>query len=361
LGLPGLTRRFLVLLPATGSPIALTHRIEQQPWQGWIGENRVYSSHDSFQFELRRLVEGCHTVAVEYSPMDAVPYLDRVPAGVLELLRESEVELKSSGDLVSAVYARWSPEGLASHHRAAKVLREAAYGAFDWIGERLRRGSVPTEWEVRGRILEKLVGDALRDGADAIVAVNGNAANPHYAPTAERHASIARGDVVLIDLWGKESAEAIYADQTWMAFVGSGVPAETQRLWTTIRDARNAAVEFLRAGHAAGRVMHGYEVDEVARQVVVERGLGDAFFHRTGHSIDRDLHGSGPNIDSLETRDSRRLIDGVGFSIEPGVYLPDRVGLRTEINVYMAEDGPVVTTPEPQDQMYLIDVGALKP
>ena len=354
LGLPPLSRRVFVFVPARGRPVALTHRIEQQPWKTWLGENRVYLSWQSLQEGIREIFGSARTVAAEYSAGDAVPYLDRLPAGVVEMVREAGVTLVSSGDLVSAFYSRWSAEGAASHHRAAAIVRQTAFAAFDRIGEAIRSGKGTNEWEVRSWIVQKLNSAGLRVGADSVVAVNANAANPHYAPGAADHAPIRPGDVVLIDLWGKENPDAIYADQTWMGYVGEAVPEEVQRPWEAIRDARDAAVAFLRERANGGAPPKGFEVDEVARQLIRDRGFGEAFIHRTGHSIDRELHGSGPNLDNLETRDERGLINGIGFSIEPGIYLPGELGLRTEIDVYMGENGPEITTPEPQSEIHLI-------
>jgi Xaa-Pro aminopeptidase len=354
LGVPGLTRRYFVLIPADGRPIALTHGIEQQPWEGWIGEVRRYVGWRSLEAELTRLLGGVGTVAVEYSAGDAVPYLDRVPAGVLEMIRGAGAVPVSSADLVSALYSRWSEDGLLSHRRAARALRETAFAAFEHIGERLREGDTPTEWEVRGWVCDRLAATGVPTGADAIVAIDANAANPHYAPGPDSHATIRAGSVVLIDLWGKESVESIYADQTWMAYTGLDVPGRVDGLWSMIRDARDAAVELIRSRYASGETVAGFEVDDACRAVIEGRGLGRHFIHRTGHSIDRELHGSGPNIDNLETRDTRLLIPGIGFSIEPGVYLEGDVGLRTEIDVFMTNGGPEVTTPAPQNEIHRI-------
>ncbi|MQA91026.1 MAG: M24 family metallopeptidase [Gemmatimonas sp.] len=356
LGLPALTRRFFVLLPADGTPIALTHRIEQQPWRGWIGENRVYLTWQSLETGLRELLAGMRDVAIESFERDGVPYLDRVPAGVLELIESTGVQCQSSGDLVSAFYSRWSAEGEASHDRAATALRRVAHEAFGRIGDELREGREGTEWDLRQWITGRLAAEGLSEGVDAVVAATANAANPHYAPGATGSASIERGDLVLIDLWGKESAEAVFADQTWMGFVGGQVPDRIETLWRAVRDGRDAAVDFIREKCVAGDPVFGWEVDDVTRNLISERGFGDTFIHRTGHSIDRELHGSGPNIDNLETRDTRRLIPGIGFSIEPGIYLPGEVGLRSEIDVLMNAEGPRVTTPEPQQSIFLIEV-----
>ncbi len=356
LGLPPLSRRWFVLIPPTGEPIALTHRIEQQPWSDWIGENRVYLSWQSLQEGLGSLIRGRGTLAVEHSPSDAIPYVDRVPAGILELVRGAGASTTTSADLVTALYARWSEEGVASHRRASNALRAAVHEVWDWIGQRIAQADPPTEWQVRERVLSSLSEAGLNVGADAVVAVNEHCANPHFAPSPDGSAVLAPGDVLLVDLWGKETDEAVFADQTWMAFIGSSIPDAVQVVWEAVRDARDAAIALLRERWRAGLPVSGAEVDDRARDVIHDRGFGDFFIHRTGHSIDRDLHGSGPNIDNLETRDDRRLLPGIGFSIEPGVYLEGEFGIRSEVNIHIGSDGPEVTTPEAQSQMYRIDV-----
>ncbi|MBA2573129.1 MAG: aminopeptidase P family protein [Gemmatimonadetes bacterium] len=351
LGLPALTRRYLVLIPAAGQPVALTHRIEQHPWAGWIGENRVYLSWRELEAELAEMLTGVGRIAMEYVPGDAVPYVDMVPAGALEMVRATGAEVVPSADLVSAFHARWTAEGEASHRRASAAVQQTAHAAFARIGDAVRGGKRLTEWELREWICAELVRRGLAVGGDSIVAVNAHAANPHYAPSAEQSAEFRTGDLVLIDLWGKEDSAAVYADQTWMGFVGDTVPPRIQGIWEAVRDARDAAVEHARARWAAGEPVAGWELDDAARAVITERGYGDAFIHRTGHSIDQELHGSGPNLDNLETRDTRLLIPGVGFSVEPGIYLPGDIGFRSEINVWIGPDGPEVTTPEPQSEV----------
>lgn len=354
LGLPPLTRRFFVLLPAEGVPVALTHAIEQQPWRGWIGEKRVYGSWRELETGLAELLAGAPRVAMEYTPGDAVPYVDRVPAGVVELVRAAGADPVSSADLISAFHARWSAAEEASHRSAARTVRNVAHAAFRRVGERLGAGDTPTEHEIRDWVTGELRRRGLAVGADSIVAVNANAANPHYAPSAGTSAPIRPGDLLLIDLWGKEAEGAVYADQTWMGWVGAEVPERIQHIWEAVRDAREAACALVRERWAANEPVRGWELDDAAREVIASRGWGEHFIHRTGHSIDRELHGSGPNLDNLETRDSRRLIAGVGFSVEPGIYLEGDVGFRSEVNVFMGPNGPEVTTPEPQRELILI-------
>jgi len=354
LGLPAMSRRYFVLIPSRGDPIAVTHRIEQQAWRSWIGENRTYLSWRELETQVRELLARRGVLAMEYSVEDGVPYVDRIPAGVMELIRSSGVMVRSSADLVSIFYSRWSEEGLASHERAASIVAETARAAFEQIGQAIRRGETPTELSIRDWIREEFSRRGLHVGADAIVAVNANAANPHYAPSAEAHASIRANDVVLIDLWGKESEAAIYADQTWMGFVGSELPERLRTIWEAVRDARDAAIERAVSGWRSGDEVTGAAIDDAAREVITSRGFGEQFIHRTGHSIDTELHGSGPNIDNLETRDTRRLIVGVGLSIEPGIYRPGEVGFRSEVDVYVSPDGPRVTTPNPQRDPFFI-------
>lgn len=351
LGLPAMTRRWFAYLPVEGEPVAITHRIEQQPWEGWLGEKRQYSSWCELHQELHDLLKG-KRVAMEYAAGDAVPYVDKVPAGVIELVREAGASVVSSGDLVSAFYSRWTAEGEASHRRAARAVHDVAHDAFRRIARAVKTGQRVTEWEARGWIQEGLAARGLRVGADSIVAVNAHAANPHYAPTPEKHAEICPGDLLLIDLWGKESDDAIYADQTWMGFLGEDVPGRLAQIFAVLSGARDAAIRHVTEHTAAGQAVRGYEVDDVARDHIVQGGYGDFFIHRTGHSIDRELHGSGPNIDNLETQDTRTLIRGIGFSIEPGIYIAGDVGFRTEVDMYMGADGAEVTTPNPQRAIY---------
>ncbi|SOD02371.1 Xaa-Pro aminopeptidase [bacterium JGI 053] len=351
MGLPAMTRRWFVYLPAEGTPVAVTHRIEQQPWETWIGDRRQYSSWRELERELAALLGG-KKVAMEYAEADAVPYVDIVPAGVLELVRAAGARVVSSGDLVSAFYSRWTPEGEASHRRAAQVVHDVAHDAFRRIARVVKEGGRVTEWEARGWIQDDFARRGLHVGADSIVAVNAHAANPHYGPTAEKHAEIRAGDLLLIDLWGKEDDAAVYADQTWMGYLGDTVPDRLAQIFGVLCAARDAAIELVRSRSAAGEAVSGYEVDDAARGVIEAGGYGEYIFHRTGHSIDRDLHGMGPNIDNLETKDTRTLIRGVGFSIEPGIYITGDVGFRTEIDMYMGERGGEVTTPNPQRAIY---------
>ena len=354
LGIHGMgTRRFFVLLPREGKPVALAHRIELAAFDGFPGEVRPYAAWPELHEQLRALVGG-KTVAMEISPRDAVPYLDRVPHGVVELIEASGAHVVSSGVLVSRFAARWSPAELAGHRRAAEAIAEIAVATLQWAGSELARGAEVREAATQSRVMDAFTRAGLVTDHPPIVGFQANAANPHYEPRAGSDHRLAAGEVMLLDLWAGVSLGSVFADQTWMAFAGREPNQDVRRAWCVVRDARDAAVELLRDRWQKKQPVTGAAVDDAARGVIRTAGFGEYFVHRTGHSIDRDLHGSGPHIDNFETADERTLIPGVGFSVEPGVYLPGRFGVRSEINVYMGESGPEVTPRQPQQELLLV-------
>lgn len=356
LGMPeGQKRRFFVMLSPDAPPAALVHRIELSGWSDWSGPIETYVGWEEMEAKLGRLLAGRDTVAMEVSERDAVPYVDNVPAGVLELVESLGGRVTSSVDLISRTVAQWGPRGRDLHRRAAEILARTARAAFD-LAARAASGEaedgVPaTEHALAEWVRVRLRGAGLI-GADTIVAVGANAAKPHYEPEVEGSAPLRAGEVFLIDLWGRflEPA-AVYADQTWMGWLGPEPPGDVQAAWEAARDARDAAVDRIR--RAGDDLPTGADVDRAARAVLIERGYEDAIYHRTGHAIDRDLHGVGPNIDSVETRDERKLVPGVGFSIEPGLYFEGRFGVRTEIDVFVCDDGPEVSPDEVQQELWL--------
>jgi Xaa-Pro aminopeptidase len=347
------SRRVFAFVPRSGVPVAITHAIEQGPWRAWPAEWRKerYSSWRTLKALLAATVRG-KRVAMEYSPGDAVPYLDRVPAGVLEMVRAAGAVVVSSGELVTRFYATWDAKQAASHRRAAEAIAQIARTALRQVGERARSPQPAAEHEVRGWIMDAFARAGLETAEPPIVAAGPNAADPHYDPAAERPRAIRDGEVLLVDLWAREP-DGVYADQTWMASVGSP-SARAAEVWSAVRDARDAAIAVVRDGAAAGRPVRGGDVDDAARGVIAARGLGEFFIHRTGHSIDsRDLHGSGPHLDNLETREERLLVPGVAFSIEPGVYVAGEIGMRSEVNAFL-EPGRAVITPSDYQRELLV-------
>ena len=349
-GLGDLTRRYFIMIPAQGDPFAISHKIEDVNWEGWPWQREKYAGWKELDGALRKALGGAQRVAMEISNNDAVPALDLVPLGVVEMIRNLGLEVATSGDLVSRFYAAWSQEDLASHRRSSVVLMQAAHAAFTRLAREIAADNAVHEGEVAAWIVADLTVRGCGTGAENIVANGINAANPHYAPQG-LGARFKRGDVVLIDLWAKENDATVYSDQTSMGYLGPRVPDRIAQIFSVVTGSRDAAVDFLKQSYAAGRPVAGGEVDDVTRKYITDRNYGHAFVHRTGHSIDQSVHGMGPNIDNLETNETRRLITGVAFSIEPGIYLAGDVGMRSEINIYMSETGPEVTTPEPQQEM----------
>ena len=356
LGMHGMgTRRFFVLLPRTGSPVALAHRIELASFDGFPGEVRPYAAWRELHDKLRALVAG-KTVAMEVSPADAVPYLDRVPHGVIQLIEGFGARVVSSGTLITRFAARWSPVELAGHRRAAAAIAEIALAALRRAGGDFAAGAEVRETGVQTWVMEAFARAGLVTDHPPIVGFQPNSANPHYEPRAGSDRRLAAGDVLLLDLWAGVSAGSVFADQTWMAFAGSAAsaPSEVRRVWESVHGAREAAVALLRARWKKGEPVTGAALDDAARGVIRAAGFGEYFVHRTGHSIDRDLHGSGPHLDNFETADERTLIAGIGFSVEPGIYLPGRFGMRSEINVFIGEAGPEVTPSRPQQELLFV-------
>lgn len=338
-----LTRRIFAWIPRNGVPVAVTHNIEQTVWRDWpdVWQRERYSAWTTLETLLQKLVSG-KRIAMEYSEGNAVPYLDRVPAGLLELVRNSGAVVTSSADLVSRFNATWTPDELAKHRRAAEHVASIAQEVLGFAVSAVQRRETIHEHDLQARIMEAFGRAGLETYSPPNVSVGANAADPHYEPTAERPQLITAGNVILIDLWARES-HGPYADQTWMAVTGAPTERAGQ-VWESIVAARDAAISHIRERLAAGALLRGAEVDDVARAVIEQRGFGEYFTHRTGHSIDaREIHGSGPNLDNLETRDLRLLIPGVGFSIEPGVYIRGEIGMRTEVNGYIDGSELVIT------------------
>jgi len=354
LGIKGMgTRRFFVLLPREGKPVAIAHRIELASFDGFPGEVRAYAAWPELHDQLRALVAG-KTVAMEISPADAVPYLDRVPHGVVELIEGFGAKVVSSGTLITRFAARWSPTELAGHRRAAEAIAEIAVATLRWAGSELARGAEVRETAMQARVMEAFGRAGLVTDHPPIAGFQANAANPHYEPQAGSDRRLAAGDVLLLDLWAGVALGSVFADQTWMGLAGREPSADVRKVWETVRGARDAAVALLRDRWKKKKTVTGAALDDAARGVIRAAGFGEYFVHRTGHSIDRDLHGSGPHLDNFETADERALIPGVGFSVEPGVYLPGRFGIRSEINVYLGESGPEVTPQKPQQELLLV-------
>ena len=338
------TRRWYYLIPATGEPRGLVHAIERHNLDALPGDKQPYAGRQQLDTGLRRLLKGVKRVAMEYSPGNNIPYLSRVDAGTVEAIRELGIDVGSSGDLVQRFEAIWSDAAYQSHVAASERLYEIKDRTFGLIRERMHGGAAINEYEVQQRMMGWYQELGLKVEQPNVSAQE-NAGNPHYMPAREGSRAIRPNELVLIDLWAKLPLPgAVFADITWVGYTGEQVPDEFARAFSAARDGRDAAVELVRSSVAAGSDLRGWQVDRACRDVIDGAGFGEFFIHRTGHSLGEEVHGNGVHMDDYETRDDRRLIAGTGFTIEPGVYT-DRFGVRTEINMFVAERDARVTGP----------------
>jgi len=322
------TRRWYYFVPANQEPRKLVHRIESESLDELPGSKEQYSSWPDQQQKLCNLLHGCRRIAMQYSPDCAIPYVSLVDAGTIELVRKCGVEIASSADLVQEFEARWTEEQYQSHLQAAEKVDAVRREAFRLISEYIRDENALTEYEVQQFVVRRFKESGLFATHGPIVARNENASDPHYEPSRNRTAHIQRGDLVLLDMWAKlNTPDAVYYDITWTGFCGATVPDRIQNVFTVVRDARKKASEFVIRQISAGSTIAGYQVDDVARGHIERNGFGAFFFHRTGHSIGTEVHGTGANMDNMESHDTRRIIPRTCFSIEPGIYLPD-FGIR---------------------------------
>ncbi len=342
------TRRWVYLIPAEGAPSGMYHRIERHISNQMVGDVVGYSSNREFRDGLASMLDGYPAVAMEYSPGNALPVVAKVDAGTVELVRSFGVDVVSSGELIARLGAILSPEQLASATRAGAACRRIMLEAFGFIRDRIRSGQEVTEYDVQREILRNFAASGLETDHPANCSVGPNSANPHYEPTAEASSAIREGDFVLIDLWAREIGEGkIFGDITWVGYVGTRVPDRYEEVFQVVRTARDAAYGRVREAFELGERVTGAELDDAARDVIARAGYGSYFIHRTGHSITTELHGAGANLDNFETEDTRPILPGTSFSIEPGIYLPGDFGIRSELDVVIDRDGVVTATSEP--------------
>jgi Xaa-Pro aminopeptidase len=345
------TRRWFYFVPAAGEPTRINHAIEQGKLDLLPGRKLIYSSWQRLNENLRDALSTANgsRIAMQYSPENSIPYISRVDAGTIELVRSLGAEPVTSADLVQVFEAVWTREQYDSHVKAADNIHNIIQEAFAEVARKIKADQPLTEYDIQQFMVRRFEDENMTCNDDhPIVSVNQNAASPHYQPSAEKFSPIRRGDFLLLDVWAKQNTPgAVYADQTWTGFVGEQPTEEHVKVFTIVRDARDAAIEFVRENVKAGREIKGAQVDDVSRGVITRAGYGEYFTHRTGHSIGEEVHGNGAHIDNLETRDSRKIIPRTCFSIEPGIYLPGNFGVRSEIDLYVGDGGEIEVTGQP--------------
>ena len=332
------TRRWFYFVPAKGTPKKLVHKIETESLASLPGETIYYAGQLELQKGIKKLLGSAKSVAMQYSPKNAIPYVSMVDAGTVEQIRGAGVKVVSSADLVQKY-----EEQLESHRKAGAAIDKIVKAAFEHAAESVRIKSTLSEYDLQQWILKEFekAGVSTEQGPD--VAVGAHASDPHYAPAKEKASPIREGDLLLLDVWGKMKAPgSVYYDITWVGYLGAKVPEKYAKVFGVVRDARDKAVELIGLNIAAGKPLQGWQVDNAARKVIEKAGYGKYFFHRTGHNIGQAVHGNGANMDGLETQDVRHLIPHTCTSIEPGIYLPE-FGIRSEVNVYIDEHEAQVT------------------
>ena len=336
------TRRWYYWIPAQGTPVKLLHRIEPHVLEELPGQDQLYVSWEQQRALLASILKDSRRIAMQYSPLNAVPYVSRVDAGTIELIRSCGVEVVSAADLIQRFEAVWTDAQLESHQYAVTALRRIVDEAFAHVRSSLQAGRSLNEYDLQQFILGRIHDAGMITSSPPIAAVNAHSADPHYGPTAAASSPVLRDSLVLIDLWAKRTEPgAVYGDITWTGFTARDVPSRHREIFDCVRRGRDAALSFVQERVAVGQLPYGWEVDEVCRQVITKAGYGEWFVHRTGHSIGEEVHGNGANIDNLETQESRRLMPRTCFSIEPGIYLPGEFGIRSELDVYVSERAAV--------------------
>ncbi len=337
------SRRWFYYIPSEGEPQKLVHRIE--PWRcdHLPGEKHIYLPWQEQHRLLRDILKWAKKVAMQYSPMNSIPYVSIVDAGTYQLIKSFGVEIVSSADLVSKFESHLSMEDWQSHVEAGKILQMVKDEAFKEICRRIKSGNNPTEYQIYEFMVNLMRSNGLVFNDGPIVAVNEHAADPHFEPTPENTIQMKEGDLVLIDLWAKlNKPGSIYYDITWMGFIGESVPGNIENIFQIAKNGRDTALNLVRRRFSRGEPLYGWEVDDACRNVIREAGLADYFTHRTGHNIGEEVHGNGVNIDNLETKDERLIIPGTCFSVEPGIYMEhEKIGFRTEIDVFVTDEGNV--------------------
>jgi Xaa-Pro aminopeptidase len=350
------SRRWFYFIPTQGTPTAIISAVESHVLSSLPGDRRIFRTWQEIRTYLQTILNPGMRVAMEYSPMNAIPYMSRVDGGTLELVRSYGVEVVSSANLAQRFIAQLTPAQVESHRQAGQRLIAAKDALFDELSDNLRAGTAMNEYSVQQRFLALIEQLGLVQ-ADVHVAVNANISNPHYGPTREQHSPIQRGDLILFDFWAHmPEPKAIYADYTWMAFAGTReeIPHRYLGIFDIVTRARDAAISFVRKQLEAGQRVQGCQVDDVARRVIAGEGYADYFVHRTGHSIDTVVHGNGANIDNFETQDERILLPSTCCSIEPGIYLPE-FGVRSEVDLLIHEhDAEVTGTPIQEEIVALL-------
>ncbi|NOZ79992.1 MAG: M24 family metallopeptidase [Acidobacteria bacterium] len=353
------SRRWFYWIPTSGEPVKLVSKVEATKLDSLPGTKREYLSWRELHASLTQIMSPARTVAMQFSPTANIPYVSTIDGGTIDLIRSLGFDVVTSAGLVQTFEAVLDDAGFQSHVEAGRRIQKIKDEAFELIGSELRAGHTLTQYDVQQFIARRFEEEGLNCMEEyPIVGSDEQQANPHFEPRPDNARPITRGDKILIDLWAKLAQPgAIFYDITWCGYVGSNPPAKYVEIFKVVCDARDAALAFVRDRFGSGTPVHGWEVDDACRAVVDKAGYGPYFIHRTGHNIGEEVHGNGVNIDNLETKDERLLVNGICFSIEPGIYLAGEMAVRSEIDVFITPSGNVEVAGPIQKELILIDAG----
>ena len=341
-----LTRKIFLVFPRDKKPFIICHSIDTVFLRDEeITKNfdlKVYHTwQEMLDIEKKEFAEY-KKVLMDISEFGLLPRISLADYGSVEFIKSLGIEVASSGNLLQRFSALYSDRAYELQLLANKKTLMIKDEAFAKIKELILKNGETSEYEIQKFICDRFHEEGMVYDDPAIVAIGKNASDPHYGPSKEVSSPIRKGDLVLIDMWAKmDDPEGVYADITWMGYVGEEVPEVYAKRFEILKKAIEADFEFLK-NELPKRAVAGYEVDQISRDYIKEAGFAEYFVHRTGHNIAVDVspHGPGVNIDNYESHDTREIIDGVTFSLEPGIYAPD-FGMRSETNVYIKDRQPI--------------------
>ena len=351
------TRRWAVLIPKEGKVKKLVHAIEPFTLGHIQAQEIIYAGYDQWQLELQTFVKECPQIAIEYSPLCAIPTASKVDAGTVELLRSFGADIQSSADLLQQISAVWTSEQIEENVSfTAPMLGTIMHETMDIIRESILKYGHADEFTIQQFVLQRFKDNKLCTYSAPIIAKDINAASPHYAPDENHSSTIEKDTTVLIDMWATPlHGHGTYSDITWMCHTGNNPSELHKEIFSVLADARDSGISLIETRLNSGMPIAGYEVDDAVRYHIKNKSYGEYFVHRTGHSITTETHGVGANMDNFETHDMRLIIPKTSFSIEPGIYIHNQIGMRTEIDILILEDGkPIITGMIPQKNIELL-------
>jgi Xaa-Pro dipeptidase len=347
-----LTRRFFYWIPKKGAPCKILQAIESTVLDSVPGTLCIYRTWQDLENRIESILKGSKHIAMEYSPRNAIPYVSKVDAGTIEMIRGFGITVESSANLLQHFASIWDEHKFKLHLEAAHCLSDIVELSWGLIKRNLVKKNTLTEYDVQQFILEQMAARGFETSDPPICAVNEHSADPHYTPRLHSASPIHPNDFILIDLWcKKKQPEAVYADITRVGVAAAQPTSKQAEIFSIVRKAQKTATQLVQSRFLAKEPIRGWEVDQACRDVIIDAGYGEYFIHRTGHNIDRSDHGNGAHMDNFETHDDRLLLPKTCFSIEPGIYLPHEFGVRLEYDVFIHPDGHIQVTGGEQDQI----------